>query len=165
MDSQSLIKSIKNLIIIPLAKLINRRFDKGIFPDALKTAIVVPIYKKGDKEEISNYRPISLLPILSKVVEKCISRRITHYFESNVLFSNRQFGFREGRSTVLGIQDLLSEIMDAFESRHYHIARFFDLSKAFDCVSHEILINKLKCYGFNRTSIRHTATGVVPREP
>lgn len=149
-----IIKSIKNLIIIPLTKLINLCFKEGKFPLILKQALVVPIFKKGDNKEVSNYRPISLLPIISKIIEKCIANRVAHYFESNELFTNSQFGFRKNRNTVSGILELSTKIIEGFENLMYTSITFCDLSKAFDCVSHDLLIKKLKCYNFDDGSIQ-----------
>lgn len=147
------IKTIKNIIYIPLTKLINNCFRANTFPSGLKKAIVVPIFKAGDSALPSNYRPISLLPIISKILEKCMALRIADFFETNNLFSASQFGFRQGRSTVLGILDLVSNIMESFEAREYHAATFYDLSKAFDCVTHSILLRKLQYYNFHTNSI------------
>lgn len=148
-----LIKSIKNLIVIPLTKLINVCLQKSIFPDVLKVALVTPIFKKGDVNKAENYRPISLLPIISKIFEKCMALRVIDYFESNNLFTEHQFGFRKGRSTVMGILDLISEITEAFDKKHYTAALFCDLSKAFDCVDHNILCQKLYAYNFDKRSV------------
>jgi len=91
------LKTIKNLIISALTKLINHCLKENVSPNTLKSAIVVPIFKKGD---VSNYRPVSLLPIHWKVVERCIAVKMTEYFEGNGLFSE-QFGFQSGRGTIL----------------------------------------------------------------
>lgn len=148
-----IIKSIKHLIVGPLTKLVNGCLGDSVFPDILKRAVVVPVFKKGDPDDPSNYRPISLLPILSKVFEKCLAVRIVKHFESRGLFADSQFGFRESRSTTLGILDLVLRIQEAFEHHCYLSGTFCDLSKAFDCVSHEILLNKLQKYGFDNSSI------------
>lgn len=96
--SVQLIKSVKHIILAPLTKLINLCIDESIFPSILKHAIVVPIYKKGNNHLPENYRPISLLPIISKIFEKCMVVQLASYFERLRLFSNSQWGFRRGRS-------------------------------------------------------------------
>lgn len=150
--SVKMIKTIANFISPLLTRLIKQCFLEGKFPSALKRAIVTPIYKKGDDKEVSNYRPISLLPILSKVVEKCMVEQISTYFEENDIFSKCQFGFRKKRSTTMAILDLISTIMEDFDEGNYNISQFFDLSKAFDCVSHDILLKKLNYYKFDSKS-------------
>lgn len=149
-----LIKTVKNCIIIPLTKLINLCFQQNTFPEVLKTAVVVPIFKKGDPSMPDNYRPISLLPIISKILEKCMAIRIVNFFETNGLFARCQFGFREHKNTVLGIINLVSDIIEAFQNKEYSTVLLCDLSKAFDCVDHAILLQKLKYYNFNSDSIQ-----------
>nr|CAI5847843.1 unnamed protein product [Callosobruchus analis] len=151
--SVKLIKSVKNILIAPLTKLINSCLSINTFPDVLKRAVVIPVFKKGNMHHVDNYRPISLLPVISKIFEKCLALRIVHYFETNQLFSQHQFGFRKGKNSVMGILDLISHIMDAFNKKQYTAALFCDRSKAFDCVSHKILIEKLKAYNFSDESV------------
>nr|CAI5847473.1 unnamed protein product [Callosobruchus analis] len=137
--SVKLIKAIKHLTVIPLTKLINICFSQNIFPAKLKTAVIIPVFKKGHPALPENYRPISLLPIISKIFEKCMAIRIAKFFESHLLFSRYQFGFRENRNTTLAIIHLVSEILDGFQNMKYTSGLFCDLSKAFDCVDHGIL--------------------------
>lgn len=148
-----LIKTIKNLIISPLTKLINMCLRENTFPTILKKAIVVPIFKKGNVNLPENYRPISLLPIISKIVERCMSVQLTNFFESNKYFSECQFGFRRSKNTVLGILDLVSCVAESFQKQQYNSILFCDLSKAFDCVDHEILLQKLNKYNLSLESI------------
>ena len=149
-----MVKTIKDIIYIPLTKLINQCFHSSTFPSKLKKAIVAPIFKAGDTTSPSNYRPISLLPILSKVLEKCMATRMTKFFEINNLFTPTQFGFRADKGTVQGILNLVSNIMESFEGHEYHATTFCDLSKAFDCVTHDILLRKLEFYNFHHNSIK-----------
>nr|CAI5867089.1 unnamed protein product [Callosobruchus analis] len=152
--SVSLIKSIKNLIITPLTKLINLSISHNIFPAILKKALVTPVFKQGDPELPENYRPISLLPIVSKIIERCMASQIVHFLEVNNCFSNSQFGFRGNKSTTLGVLDLVSFILESFHKLEYDALLFCDLTKAFDCVDHDILLSKLKKYNFKNDSIQ-----------
>lgn len=103
---------------------------------------------------MSNYRPISLLPIFSKIFESVLKVQITDYFESNSLLSPCQFGFRQKLSTTLAINDFTQTVLGGFEGKLFTRASFFDLSKAFDCVSHHILLKKLSAYNFHSNSIQ-----------
>lgn len=149
-----IIKKVKDVIIIPLTKLLNQCIDMGIFPDALKTSKVIPIFKKGNKDDPCNYRPISLVPIFSKILEKVIKSKLTQHLESNGLLHVNQFGFRQGRSTVGAVNKCIEIINEAFEKGEYAQAILCDLSKAFDCVSHDILLKKLNIYDVGHQTIK-----------
>ena len=82
-----IIKTLKNIIVFPLTNLINQCIKYNIFPTVLKIAKVIPIYKKGDKDDASNYRPISLLPIIAKIIEKILKKQISQFFEQNYIYS------------------------------------------------------------------------------
>lgn len=135
--------------------MINLSFRSGIFPDELKFASVIPLHKKGDVNETANYRPISILPAISKIFEKLIKNKITCYFEKNSLFCPNQFGFRQGRSTTAAVIDFVDFALTCFERGEYCAATFCDISKAFDCVDHNILLQKLKLYNFDQLSLQY----------
>jgi exonuclease III len=160
----TLIKNIKNLIISPLKKLFNECIRTGTYPDCFKTAKVIPIFKKGDPDNPSNYRPISLIPVLSKVFERLLKQQLYTYFEQNNLFINEQFGFRKHRSTSLAILNHIEYIIEGFEKGQYVSSSFCDLSKAFDCVSHEILTSKLEHYGIDRLGTQLIASYLKNRK-
>lgn len=147
-----IIKTLLNIIIVPLTKLINMCINSHIFPNCLKIAKVIPIFKKGSVEDLNNYRPISLVPILSKILEAALKIQITEYFESNNLFSPCQYGFRNNKSTTKAINNLTQIVLHGFEENLYTHATFLDLTKAFDCVSHHILLKKLEAYNFDNNS-------------
>ena len=148
-----LLKTIANLIVVPLTRLINDCFRKNLFPTLLKRAIVVPIFKEGDADDAANYRPISLLPVISKVFESCMASRITGYFEAHKLFTDDQYGFRKGRNTTQAVLHFVENILDAFARNERAAGVFCDMSKAFDCVSHDLLLEKLKAYNFHQNSV------------
>lgn len=158
-----IVKTIANLIIYPMTNLINSCIGKDVFPNILKLAKVIPIYKKGSSDEISNYRPISLVPIFSKIFEALLKMQITDYFESNDLFSKCQFGFRKNLSTTLAINELVQVINNGFEDGLYVHANFHDLTKAFDCVQHDLLLTKLDRYNFSPKSINLMSSYLADR--
>jgi hypothetical protein len=108
---------------------------------------VTCIYKSGDPTLFNNYRPISILPAFSKVIEKLVSLRLYEYFSKNNIFSHCQFGFMHGLSVVDAVQSLVDYLYDAFDRGEFAVGCFLDLSKAFDSLNREKIFNKLECYG------------------
>ena len=134
--SNKLLKFVKNVISEPLSIIINQMLKLSIFPDLLKISKVVPLYKKDDDSNLSNYRPISLLPSISKIFEKVLLEQLTTYLDNNNLIHNHQYGFRKRHSTeyaALHIVDYLNYEMDL---KRTPINLYLDLSKAFDSLSH-----------------------------
>ena len=145
--SSKLLKVIAPAIIKPLTLLINQVLNTGTFPDKLKIAKVIPIFKKGDPSLFENYRPISLLPAISKVLEKIIALQLSSYFEKNKLLFDNQYGFRPKHSTEHAALELIDRIINKLDTNEIPLNIFLDLSKAFDTIDHTILLNKLKYYG------------------
>lgn len=145
--STNIIKSCKNYILKPLVYLINLSFLNGEFPEVLKTAKIIPIYKKGDKNYAENYRPIAILSTISKILEKAIYTNIYYFLEQHNILNSKQHGFRRGKSTTSAIYDFLEVLYQNLDNNKKTIGIFMDLSKAFDLVDHTLLINKIEVYG------------------
>ena len=119
----------------------------GVFPDALKISEVIPIHKGGSTEEVNNYRPISLLSVFDKIIEKLMHKRLYEFLqEHNILFQN-QFGFCKTNSTTFALLEITEKIKETIDNKKYGCGIFIDLRKAFDTVNHEILLKKLEHYG------------------
>lgn len=151
--STNVARTIINSLAPQLADIFNRCLEEGTFPNLMKHAKIIPLFKAGDKNNPSNFRPISILPAFSKVFEKIIYNQLLSHFAINKLFHEKQFGFTKGRSTTDAGVALLKHIFDAWEGKQDAIGIFCDLSKAFDCVSHETLINKLEHYGVSKIAL------------
>ena len=134
-------------IVRPLTHIINLSLKTGTFPDKLKVARVSPIFKSGAKDSFDNYRPISILPTLSRIFEKCIYTQLITHLESNKLLSDHQYGFRSHRSTEHAAAFFTDEIRRAKDRGNLTGAVYIDLSKAFDTISHASIPNKLPKYG------------------
>lgn len=130
-----------------IAELINTCFQTGTFPKILKKAVVLPLHKKGDFETLSNFRPISILPPVSKIIEKCLKSRLLHFFTSKKLLNNVQFGFQSGISTQDAIIHLTEIIYSNLNNENSTLAVYIDFSKCFDTINHSILLRKLEAYG------------------
>ena len=127
--------------------IINLTLKQGIFPDSLKIAKVIPIFKQCSRSLCNNYRPISVLSALSIIFERCFLNQLIFYcLTENILVSN-QYGFRSGYNTTDCLVDLTDEIAKALDEEKYAVSLFLDLSKAFDTVNHFILLSKLDLYG------------------
>ena len=128
--------------------IINRFLLEGIFPDDFKEAIIVPVHNSGDKKELTNYRPISLISTLAKVYERLIYNRIIKFSDKNNLINKNQFGFLKKKPTIDPLAKISSEIYKMLDEGDKGVGVFIDLKKAFDTVSHEILLDKLYEMGF-----------------
>ena len=151
--SDSNIKENSEFLSVIISDIINTCFETGSFPKCFKNALVLPLFKKGDKIKLSNFRPISKLPTLTKIIEKCIKFRLISFLTNADIISPYQFGFQRGLSTQDAIIYLNEKIYEALNSCFSSIGIFIDYSKAFDTINRDILINKLRCYGICGVSL------------
>jgi len=145
--SNCIIKLTAPFIISPLTYICNAVLSTGIFPDRLKYAVVKRIFKEGNKQEISNYRPISLLTSFSKIIEKLIYARLHAHNDMNNILVQEQYGFWTHSSTEQAVFTLINSILTAMNNNQMVGGIFCDLQQAFDCVNHKILLEKLEFYG------------------
>ena len=138
-----------------IAKLFNQSVELSIFPEILKVAKIRPVFKSGNKSDIGNYRPISILPVLDKIFEKLIYVRLYSFFEKFNIISDNQFGFRDRKSTLHAALQLEKTILSAFKNNKYCIAVFIDFRKAFDTVFHDWLLKKFEIMGVRGDSLRY----------
>ena len=151
--STNFLKRISKIIAAPLSVIINQSLVTGIFPVRLKTAKVIPLFKKGDDHVFDNYRPISLLSSISKVVEKIVFIQFYDYFSKQNLLYDGQYGFRKIHSTELTAVELVDRIRLYMDKGQIPLSVFWGLSKAFDTLDHSILLTKLNFYGFSGSAL------------
>ena len=145
--SSNFIKKIIFNIAHPLHHIFRLSFEHGMVPTQLKIAKVVPIFKSGDRCNMDNYRPISLLSCFSKILEKIVSLRLSSFLATCNILSDWQFGFRAHHSTIHPMIHLTNFLTNAINEKKHSLAIFCDLRKAFDCCDHSILLAKLHKYG------------------
>ncbi len=131
----------------PVATLINMSLEQGIFPCAMKLAKVIPIFKAKSKEQFANYRPISLLSNISKILEKVVHKRLYSFIEKHDILYDRQYGFRPEHSTIDAITDFMADVLPSLDRKQHCLSVYLDLSKAFDTINHKLLLMKLNYYG------------------
>lgn len=139
--------------LLVLVGAVNRSWETGTFSSCLSTAKVIPIHKEGSLDDPSNFRPISLLSTLSKIIEKLVKTRVLSFIDANDILNKCQFGFRENTGTNDAVYHLMHDLYSHINDGGVSAAVFCDLSKAFDCVSHEILLRKLHHYGFRGVTL------------
>ena len=142
-----LLKNIITSIVEPLVYIFNISLVTGTVPEVMKVAKVIPLFKKGNKEELNNYRPISLLSSISKVLEKIIYSRTVDFLKTHKILSNHQFGFREKHCTSHALLTFLDKVTHSLDNFSHTVGIFLDYSKAFDTINHDILLYKLSHYG------------------
>lgn len=145
--SGRILKRYKYIITPYITHICNLAISSGIFPRAFKTALIKPIHKGGEPECVNNFRPISILPTLSKILERIMNNRLTSFLEDNHLLSSNQFGFRHGKSTNDAVHELVHSIISSLDEKGKCVTVFLDLAKAFDSVSIPYLLEKLERIG------------------
>ena len=141
-----ILKSISHVIVPILSHIFNLVLTSGIYPDALKVAKVIPIFKKGDRNQPENYRPISLLSCINKLLERSIEKRLRLFMENNSTLYDFQFGFRKCHDTSHALLETVNCIRTYLDNGHNVLGLYLDLRKAFDTVDHKIVLHKLSSY-------------------
>jgi len=152
--SSKLLKKIAIEISVPIAHIFNLSVTQGIFPAKLKKSRTVPIFKSGDPTSCDNYRPISLLSQLSKILEKIVSIQLTNHLDRNNILYEHQYGFQRNKSTEQNLIHAINFISNSLNENKFCIGVFFDLKKAFDVCSYEILIMKLEKMGVRGIALK-----------
>ena len=160
----AIFKRIRNVLSEPISMLMNTSISRGVFPQCLKNANIIQIFKKGDTQNMSNYRPIALLPTLSKIFERCIADRLTDFLYKSEAIYAQQFGFVKGRSTTHVFIVFTEYIFSCLNRREHCIGVFLDLTKAFDTVNQEVLLGELERYGVRRLPLQWLASYLRDRQ-
>ena len=141
------LKQIISCIVSSLTKIINKSYLYGIVPDFCKIAKIVLVFKSGDVSDYKNYRPISILPAISKLFEKLTLFRLRSFLTKHDILHESQHGFQTNHSTCTAAMDLLNKITKNLDKKYLTLGLFINVSKAFDSINHDILLSKLEHYG------------------
>jgi len=147
-------KYVSPLVSPILSDIFNSSVSQGYFPKLFKTARVIPIFKSGDRSDVNNYRPISILHTLSKVFEKLVYKQLYNFLEKYKILYMKQFGFRRNKSTIQAIVNHLQYLYNQLDADKIGISIFLDFRKAFDSVDHGVLLAKLNFYGIRGTALQ-----------
>jgi len=145
--NSNMIKQTASMIVSPLTHIFNLSFSQAIVPTQLKISKVIPVFKKKDRASPGNYRPISLLSIFNKLLEKLMYQRLYSFLTQKHILYDYQFGFRNKHSTILALTEIVDNIREELDKGNSVLGIYLDLSKAFDTVNHDILLYKLSYYG------------------
>ena len=142
-----LLKVVADILVVPLCIIINLSFSTGVFPEIWKVAKVIPLHKGGSTDDLNNFRPISLLSIFDKIIEKLMHLRLYTFLEENQILCKNQFGFKKKSSCAHSLIEITEKIKESIDNGRFGCGIFIDLKKAFDTVNHDILLLKLEHYG------------------
>ena len=151
--SVKILKNVSTKLASPLAIIVNQSLNSGIVPQALKVSKVTPVFKKNDNTLCDNYRPIALLPTISKILEKIVHKQLITYLINSKLLFNSQHGLRQNHSTETATLEFIDKILKHLDNNETPVSIFLDLTKAFDTLNHDILLYKLSCYGIHNTAL------------
>jgi hypothetical protein len=139
---ECLVKHSIGLIKKPLTHIYNLSLSLGVFPENLKIAKVTPLHKKEDRHDMQNYRPISIISVFAKLLE-----RLMLFFQKNWVITETQYEFRKGKCLEIAVQAFIEKIQEALDNRKYSVGIFIDLTKAYDTLNHKVMMEKLSSYG------------------
>ena len=145
--NNKLLKELKLILLVPLEQIFNQSLEHGVFPEKMKIAKVVPLHKGKSRELANNYRPISLLLTISKILEKVVYSHVYEFLTNTGQLFVSQYGFRKKHACEHAVGELVSAIVKGFEEGKQTAGVFLDLSKAFDKLNHSSVLLKLKRYG------------------
>ena len=160
----NILKAVSKSLSPLISEFYNNCFLSGLYPEILKEARVVPIFKSGNSNDVNNYRPISNLSTINKIFEKLTYFRLLSFINYNEILSRNQFGFRQNCNTTTAIFTLVTDILDTFNKKVFTIALFLDLKKAFDVVDFEILKYKLELYGIRGIAYYFLSSYIADRK-
>ena len=148
-------KDALSVVITPITKIVNKSIRNGIFPSRYKESIIVPIVKNSKKDRLDpgNNRPVSLLPVIGKIIERVIQSQVTEFLNKDNLMSVHQHGFRKNHSTVTCLIELMENVRESLDKGMLSGMVAIDLSKAFDTIRHKTLVEKLKSLNFDANAI------------
>lgn len=145
--STKILKFTADLVSSIISYIINVSFEQGIFPNTLKLFMVKPLHKKGSKSSMDKYRPVALLSVMSKIFEKIFQKRLVRFLNKFNIIKDQQFGFQKNKSTTMAVYTLVKHVTSLIDNRQPAVVIFFDMTKAFDFVDHQTLLNKCQYYG------------------